>query len=328
VVLYTDGLIERRSEVLDVGLDRLRQSAAAHAGDGPEHLVAALLAEALDERGAHDDVAIIAARVMPAPLHQRVPARAESLGPLRRMVEAWGRAAGLDGDRLDDLQLALGEAAANAVEHAYRGGDPPQDRAEFDRTAEFAYTLQRLADGSVAASVRDFGTWQPPLADPGYRGRGIAMVHAIASTAAVEPGPTGTTVRFTLAPPVAPPFTPAGDDRPTAGRPARVVTEAGRVALHGDIDPPAAAELRAELLAAVASGDGKPVVLDLDAVTYLASAGVGLVFELTDRAREADVPLDLHATPGSIAARVLTLTGLAALARQRRERQKEAAGPG
>ena len=63
-------------------------------------------------------------------------------------------------------------------------------------------------------------------------------------------------------------------------------------------------------------------------MTYLASAGVGLVLELTDRARDAEVALQLHAAPHSIAARVLTLAGLASLARRRRERQKEAAGPG
>ena len=41
---------------------------------------------------------------------------------MRRAVRAWATAAGLAEDAAEDLQLALGEALANAVEHAYRDG--------------------------------------------------------------------------------------------------------------------------------------------------------------------------------------------------------------
>lgn len=60
LVLYTDGLVERRGEDPDVGLARLAGAAAAVAGADPERLCDALLAIADRERP--DDVALIALR--------------------------------------------------------------------------------------------------------------------------------------------------------------------------------------------------------------------------------------------------------------------------
>jgi serine phosphatase RsbU (regulator of sigma subunit) len=60
VVLYTDGLIERRSEVVDVGLARLRDSAAAAAGSLDE-LVSRLVAD-LGHHEDDDDTTILGVR--------------------------------------------------------------------------------------------------------------------------------------------------------------------------------------------------------------------------------------------------------------------------
>ena len=124
LVLYTDGLVERRGESLDEGLDRLVAVAAACEDRAPEAMASALLG-GLAPAGAIDDVAVVVVRLGPAPLEARFAADPERLGPLRRTVAAWAREAGLGEDVLDDLQLALGEAATNAVEHAY-GPVPPE----------------------------------------------------------------------------------------------------------------------------------------------------------------------------------------------------------
>ncbi|WP_055588925.1 PP2C family protein-serine/threonine phosphatase [Streptacidiphilus griseoplanus] len=67
VLLYTDGLIERRGESLDQGLTRLRRHAAAFAREPVDvmcdGLVAALAAEAAD------DVALLAVRLLPTGTH-------------------------------------------------------------------------------------------------------------------------------------------------------------------------------------------------------------------------------------------------------------------
>ncbi|MEU9111502.1 SpoIIE family protein phosphatase [Streptomyces sp. NPDC048483] len=63
LVLYTDGLIERRREDIDVGLTRLADSLAHHQGRDPESLADALLAELLPPGGAADDTALVIIRL-------------------------------------------------------------------------------------------------------------------------------------------------------------------------------------------------------------------------------------------------------------------------
>ncbi|MEX2195772.1 MAG: SpoIIE family protein phosphatase [Thermoleophilaceae bacterium] len=61
LVLYSDGLVERRDEVLDVGLERLRALAAAGPRD-PEELCDHLVAGLVPAEGGDDDVAVMVAR--------------------------------------------------------------------------------------------------------------------------------------------------------------------------------------------------------------------------------------------------------------------------
>jgi serine phosphatase RsbU (regulator of sigma subunit) len=61
LLLYTDGLVERRELPVDEGIDRLRGTLAALAGRPLEELCDALLAELLPE-DADDDVAVVAVR--------------------------------------------------------------------------------------------------------------------------------------------------------------------------------------------------------------------------------------------------------------------------
>ncbi|GEL21409.1 hypothetical protein PSU4_03630 [Pseudonocardia sulfidoxydans NBRC 16205] len=116
------------------------------------------------------------------------PAR---LAPMRRAVVAWARALDLTEDTVADLQLAVGEAAANGVEHAYPA----------DSTGLVEVTLRlrrRRGRRVVAVRVSDQGRWRRPPADPGYRGRGIAMIRAVAHDVAITPGRRGTEVTFSL----------------------------------------------------------------------------------------------------------------------------------
>lgn len=63
LVLYTDGLIERRHEDIDVGLARLAASLTRHRGADVEALADALLAELLPPGGATDDTALVVIRL-------------------------------------------------------------------------------------------------------------------------------------------------------------------------------------------------------------------------------------------------------------------------
>jgi PAS domain S-box-containing protein len=62
VLLYTDGLVERRDSPLDVQLDRLARAAAERRAASPAQLTAALVREFHDAAAA-DDVCVLAARV-------------------------------------------------------------------------------------------------------------------------------------------------------------------------------------------------------------------------------------------------------------------------
>ncbi len=103
LVLYTDGLIERRGESLDVGLDRL-QAALGRAPVGVEDVADALLRDFLADDEPADDVALLCVGVRgPEPtLRLRLPAEAASAlahapgghrmaGPGRRYRHRGGR---------------------------------------------------------------------------------------------------------------------------------------------------------------------------------------------------------------------------------------------
>ena len=74
LVLYSDGLVERRGESLDVGLDRLmRFGKSGRLHDAPglcNHVVSRLLANVTQR----DDIAVLAVRPIPAEIRLRRPA--------------------------------------------------------------------------------------------------------------------------------------------------------------------------------------------------------------------------------------------------------------
>ncbi|MFF0084989.1 PP2C family protein-serine/threonine phosphatase [Streptomyces canus] len=63
LVLYTDGLIERRTEDIDTGLARLADALTRHRRAAPEDLADALLAELLPPTGNADDTALVVIRL-------------------------------------------------------------------------------------------------------------------------------------------------------------------------------------------------------------------------------------------------------------------------
>jgi PAS domain S-box-containing protein len=309
ILLCSDGLFERRDEVVDEGLDRLAGVLAELDGP-PDEVADDLLDRMLASRSAPDDVAFVLARMLPGPLELRLPAEPEQLGTLRRSVAAWADTAGIGADVVTDLQLAVGEAATNAVEHAYRGREPAAVRVRLARTRS----------GAVEVEVGDSGRWRPPPVDAGYRGRGLALIRDLAEDVAVEPGPDGTVVRFRMpavpvdAPPrAAPPRAPAVPAQRSAPLPPQVATsvrrrtgpDGVRLEITGDLDLAGVADVRADLLAEV--GRSGPVTLLLAADCWISSAGVALLAELAHRAQR---PLQVLTADGSPARRMLSLSGL------------------
>jgi anti-sigma regulatory factor (Ser/Thr protein kinase) len=130
----------------------------------------------------------------PAGLRLRHPAETGELRTIRGRVERWGRRHGLPEEARIDLQLAIGEAVSNGVEHAYLGGS-----AVRVPTVEVDLQLQVTSAGpAVHVQVTDHGRWRPAPAEPGYRGRGMALIEGLSCGMQVVRTPTGTQVRFTI----------------------------------------------------------------------------------------------------------------------------------
>jgi anti-sigma regulatory factor (Ser/Thr protein kinase) len=194
IVLFTDGLVERRDESLDDGLARLRACAAGDAGVGLETVCDRILRDVgIDAAGGQrDDVALVALRLrarQPRQLSLRLPAEPTALREMRRELTAWLQTIGASQLVIEDLTLACSEAAANAVEHAYGPGDH-----EFSLEADYR-------DGMVHIDVRDFGGWRTARGQ--LRGTGLKLIHQLSDSTVVHRGEEGTRIELTrrLTPP-------------------------------------------------------------------------------------------------------------------------------
>jgi serine phosphatase RsbU (regulator of sigma subunit)/integral membrane sensor domain MASE1/anti-sigma regulatory factor (Ser/Thr protein kinase) len=185
LLLYTDGLVERRGESITEGLDRLGEAAKTMAGEDLERLCDHLLRSMIVLGDVADDVALIAVRPLPiagGPLRVTVKAEARMLAQARGSLRRWLRDAGVAPDVEHDLLVASGEACANVVQHAYAA-------APGDLELEAS-----LDEGLLQVWVRDRGHWRAP-ADRGG-GWGLQLMRALTDTVNVYRTAEGTVVHL------------------------------------------------------------------------------------------------------------------------------------
>lgn len=125
-------------------------------------------------------------------LRLRRPAEPAELRTIRRHVAAWAQRHALSEDVLADLQLAVGEAVANGVEHAYPEGTAGTVEVELTVRAGAGYPA------AVLVRVLDHGRWRPTRAADGYRGHGLALIGRLAQRLEVIATGNGTQVCFEL----------------------------------------------------------------------------------------------------------------------------------
>ena len=182
LLLYTDGLIERRDEPFQRGVDRLGAT-LERVGDGdPADLVDAVVEAVLGSRERTDDAALLVLRTgAPIPFAMTFGDAPEGLRPLRHRLQAWLELNGCTPDDADAVVLAVNEAAANAIEHGYRNGE---GRVEV---------AGDLVDHELRMSVVDHGDWRPGHPDPA-RGRGLPLMRTLMDDVDIEPLTPGTRV--------------------------------------------------------------------------------------------------------------------------------------
>lgn len=189
VILYTDGLIERRHDNLDDGLDRLEQAAVTLADKDVNVVVERLVDRLTSNSPAEDDIVVACFRYTPvlASLEHTMPARGEQLAVLRKRMRRWLDDHAISGRSQQAVLLGVGEACGNAVEHGYWGHPP-------------GHVDVRLAHHGrhLVAEITDHGQWRPKSGHSQHRGHGTPIMRALTMHFERDTGPAGTRVRLTF----------------------------------------------------------------------------------------------------------------------------------
>jgi PAS domain S-box-containing protein len=185
LLLYTDGLIERRGERLDVSIGKATELVQRHLDGTPDELADRIMAAMRPAGGFDDDVAVLTYRQPPGPLQLDLAAEPTLLAGMRRRLRDWLAASAVPADTAGQVVLAASEACSNVIEHAY-GGDPARQMM-----------ITALISGScLELTVADSGQWKRSLPDRGDRGHGLRIMRTFMDEIVIEPGRSGTVVRM------------------------------------------------------------------------------------------------------------------------------------
>ncbi len=184
IVLYTDGLVERRGSSLDQGLERLVSEVSGRPAE-PESLCDRIIGALIGDQPPPDDVALLAARLVTVTderLELELPCRPSSLVQLRRRLRHWLSGVRASPGELQDILVAVSEAATNAIEHAYG-------------PIEASYRVEgRLSGDRVTVTVTDTGSWRERRGVE--RGRGTHLMRELMDGFEVHPSGAGTVVEL------------------------------------------------------------------------------------------------------------------------------------
>ena len=123
-----------------------------------------------------------------------VPAKPEFLLLARLAATGVGRSAGASEETIADLKLAVTEAVANAVRHAYPPDSPGRVSVELSADGD----RLEIAVSDDGRGLGDAELTADGPSEPGESGMGLSIIRAIADEVEVGAGPDGrgTRVRF------------------------------------------------------------------------------------------------------------------------------------
>jgi serine phosphatase RsbU (regulator of sigma subunit)/anti-sigma regulatory factor (Ser/Thr protein kinase) len=185
VVMYSDGLVERRRESLDVGLARLARAVIERVGLPIDQLADEVLDTLLADSDGNDDVVLLVLRSpvsIPAIFLRKTTASPTALASLRHDVRAWLDVAGVPREVASDLLIAVGEACMNVVQHAYT--DELHQLVRVEGTRQHDHVL---------LTISDTGTWKEQSARS-VGGRGLDIMRQLVQSVEVKHRLSGTSV--------------------------------------------------------------------------------------------------------------------------------------
>ncbi|WP_371621585.1 SpoIIE family protein phosphatase [Streptomyces sp. NBC_01116] len=183
LLLYTDGLVERRRRPLTTGIHQAGEAVQAGRESAVDDLATQVMERLAPTGGYDDDVALLLYR-HPAPLEVTFPAESEQLAPVRKALRTWLDQCDLPPHTVQNVLVAAGEACANAIEHGHRHSPGETIRLR----------VEALVD-DLHLSVVDSGNWKPPQPELNtHRGRGVTLMRALMQQVTITPSPNGTTV--------------------------------------------------------------------------------------------------------------------------------------
>ena len=188
LVLYTDGLIEFGRDPL-AGEAALVEAVRQQIAEGTDRPARSLQARVFGKNHNTDDVATLTISV--APVVEECFTFTLSAIPLaaplvRSALVQYAHHLAIDADQTFSLITAVGEAVANAVEHAYAGVEPGIVRITAAPTPE-----------GLAIHAEDFGRWRPAQRSD-ERGRGIKLMRQLMDAVEIETHRESTNVRLTM----------------------------------------------------------------------------------------------------------------------------------
>ncbi|MET0452978.1 MAG: SpoIIE family protein phosphatase [Mycobacterium sp.] len=184
LLLYTDGLVERRGTSMDDGMALAADVVQLGRSDELEAVADTLMSRLEPGGGYPDDVAMLLYR-RPGPLAMDFMADANQLAPSRSALRTWLGQTGMEPDQIHDVLLAAGEAVSNAIEHGHLG------------RADGLVSLRAIANvDRVQVTVADTGAWRAPRKADISRGRGLALMRNLMEDFTVHSDDIGTTVHM------------------------------------------------------------------------------------------------------------------------------------
>jgi serine/threonine-protein kinase RsbW len=182
LLLFTDGLIERRDRPIDRGFEMLAREYASRR-DAPLEGLPAGLADILVGVDHADDVCLLCLALgTDDKLERTIPADPLQIALLRKDLRGWLASHDVEPECGQAVLLATSEAAGNAVEHGYR--DNPLGTVEVTAT---------ISDDAIEVRVADHGVWRSAPGDLA-RGRGLQLIRQVMDEVNIVRGASGTTV--------------------------------------------------------------------------------------------------------------------------------------